>query len=64
MDYDDLLTTKEAGQIKGWSDRYVAMLIREGRLKAKKKGGIWLIRRKDLDNIEPSERPVGRPRKS
>lgn len=58
-----LLTTKEAAEIMGWSSRYIVMLINEGRLNAQKFGRDWVIRRKDLDDIAPAERLVGRPRK-
>jgi excisionase family DNA binding protein len=63
MDENELLTSAEAADIKGWTSRYIVKLIREGRLAAVKKGGIYLIRRGDLESIKPAERTRGRPPK-
>ena len=60
---DELLTTTEAAEIKGWTSRYIVKLIKAGRLEAIEKGGRFLIRRKDLENIKPGKRPPGRPPK-
>jgi excisionase family DNA binding protein len=59
---DQLLTTKQVGEVLGLSQRRIVELINEGRLLATKVSHIWLIRRKDLDNIKPALRPVGRPK--
>lgn len=64
MELDDLLTTTEAAEIKGWTSRYITKLIRAGRLKATEKGGRYLIKRADLENIKPAERLPGRPPQS
>jgi excisionase family DNA binding protein len=61
MELDDLLTTTEAADIKGWTSRYIVKLIKAGRLEAIEKGGRYLVKREDLDNIKPAERPPGRP---
>jgi excisionase family DNA binding protein len=63
MEIDELLTTTEAAEIKGWTSRYIVKLIRAGRLDAINKGGRYLIRREDLDKIRPAERSPGRPPK-
>ena len=63
MDKDELLTTKQAAKIMGFSQQYINRLIKMGRLKAQKVGRFYIIRRGDLDTIEPAERRVGRPRK-
>ena len=57
----DYLTTLEAAKIKGWTVAYITRLIRQKRLKAEKRGGIYFIRRDDLDHIAPAPRPRGRP---
>lgn len=64
MDPNELLTTTEAAEIKGWSSRYIVKLIKAGRLDAIQKGGRYIIRRVDLDNIRPAERSPGRPKKN
>jgi excisionase family DNA binding protein len=58
---NDYLTTAEAAEVKKVTVAYIARLIRQQRLKAEKKGGVYLIQRKDLDNIKPAPRPRGRP---
>jgi len=63
MSNTELLSTKEAADLMGWTSRYVVMLIHEGRLKAQKIGRDWVIKREDLGNIAPASRPVGRPKK-
>ena len=45
----DLLTVSEAAELKGVLPRTVRRRIERGRLPAVKKGTLWLIRRKDLD---------------
>jgi excisionase family DNA binding protein len=45
----ELVTVKEAAALKGVLEGTVRRRIERGRLKAEKKGDIWLIRRKDLD---------------
>lgn len=39
------ITAKEAGRILGMTDRRVRQLINEGRLEARRKGNLWLIKR-------------------
>lgn len=38
-----MLTTKQAAEILGVSDKRVTYLIRDGRLKARKHGMVWMI---------------------
>ena len=64
MDNKELISTKQAADLMGWTSRYVVMLVNEGRLKAQKIGRDWVIRREDLDNIAPASRSVGRPKKA
>jgi len=39
------ITAKEAARILNVTDRRVRQLIHEGRLEARKKGNLWLVRR-------------------
>lgn len=45
----ELVTVKEAAQIKGVLEGTVRRRIERGKLPAGKKGDIWLIKRKDLE---------------
>jgi excisionase family DNA binding protein len=58
----EYITTNEAASRLGVSPQRVAILIRDGRLKAEKVGGMWLIKPKDLKPV--LHRKPGRPRKS
>ncbi|MBX3004579.1 MAG: helix-turn-helix domain-containing protein [Anaerolineales bacterium] len=58
---NDYLTTAEAAEVKKVTVAYIARLIRQKRLKAQKKGGVYFILREDLDRIAPPARPRGRP---
>lgn len=55
------ITTNEAASVLGVSRQRVLQLIQDGRLKAEKFGNVYMIRRGDLDRIEPL--PMGRPPK-
>ena len=57
-----LLTTSEAADRLGISRGRVHALMREKRLKATRKGWIWLIDSKDLRAVR--NRKPGRPKKS
>jgi len=51
-DKDRVVTAAEAATIKGVSRRAVYEAIRDGRLKARRSNGIWLIRIMHLDAWE------------
>jgi|GEM_PF-3888773 len=46
---NDLLTAREAAEEKGVHVKSLYVAARTGRLKSEKRGGIILIRRKDLE---------------
>lgn len=46
---DNLITTKEAGKLSGYTPDYLARLVRSGKLTGKKMGNIWLIERYSLN---------------
>lgn len=57
------LTTEEAAVQLGIQSRMVRVLIKQGKLPAKKHGRDWIIEEKDLERVR--DRPgVGRPRTS
>ena len=58
---DEALTTLEAGVELGICQRRVVGLILSGRLKARRFGTKWLIKRADLDTVR--YRPLGRPKR-
>lgn len=57
----DILTTNEAAQILGVSQKMVQSLIKRGRLPAEKIGRDWMIRREDAESHERGK--GGRPKK-
>lgn len=57
----NLLTTSEAAERLGVTRWRVNALIKAGRLKAEKKGQIYLINERDLKDVE--DRKPGRPSK-
>jgi len=48
--YDPLLTVAEAARILGYTVQHVRVLIRTGKLKAKKLGRDWALREADVRN--------------
>lgn len=63
----DYVNTIQAGKYLSISPTRVAVLIRQGRLKAEKISNTWLILRADLEEFAKRPRPdgwkKGRPRK-
>ena len=57
----ELLTSKQAGQILGVHPSRVRLLIRQGRLVARKHGSQWVIFETDLEKVK--DRKPGRPAK-
>ncbi len=53
-----------AAQELGISHVSVWRHVKAGRLKARKVGPIYLVRRADLEAFKADARPVGRPRKA
>lgn len=56
------LTTKQASEILGVSQRRVIALIEQGKLKADKFAGVYAIAQKDLETVR--NRKNGRPSKT
>lgn len=52
----DVLTVKEASEIKGVSTTAVYYAINANLLPAEQRGKIWLIRRVDLEHYQPDEK--------
>ena len=50
----DYITTEEAADILGYNVKSVRRLIRQGRLRADKKVGVWLIPREVLEEYRQS----------
>lgn len=48
----DYLTTEEAAKALGSSPDYVRRMLRNGKLRADKKGGIWLIYRDAVESYK------------
>ena len=44
----DMVTSREAATLTGYSGEYVRMLARDGRVKCQKWGGRWMFDRADL----------------
>lgn len=65
---DDLLTTTQAAERLGLSRGRVQVLIRTGRLAAKRVGRDWILSAADVDDFALLPRqdgyPTGRPRKA
>lgn len=59
---NDFLTTSEVAEKLGVTRWRINALIRDGRLEAKRFGGIWLVREKDLAAV--MVRKNGRPKKA
>jgi len=47
-DLGDYVTTDEAAQLSGYKQRWLAQLVREGKLEAVKVGRTWLIHKEKL----------------
>ena len=58
---EDLISQKEAAEIRGVSIQAIDYLIKNGRLKGVKVGGGICVLRKEVENFEPKR--TGRPRK-
>ncbi len=56
------LSLSEAARLLGKSDRQVRYLIREGKLKARKDSGRWIVRREDLPLSGGQERAAKQKR--
>lgn len=62
---EDWITTREAVELSGYDANYIRVLIRGGRIKAKKVFVVWLVSRRSLDAYlkEQAERGERRGRK-
>lgn len=48
MEYDEWITVQEAADLSGYHPEYLRLLIREGKLDARKFGSVWAINKKGL----------------
>jgi len=48
MEYDEWITVQEAADLSGYHPEYLRLLIREGKLDARKFGSVWAINKKAL----------------
>ena len=48
----DYLTVEETAEVLGYSDHYVRRMLRNGKLHADKKGGMWLVYREAVERYK------------
>ncbi|MBT6061668.1 MAG: helix-turn-helix domain-containing protein [Anaerolineae bacterium] len=48
MEYGEWITVQEAADLSGYHPEYLRLLIREGKLDARKFGSVWAINKKAL----------------
>jgi hypothetical protein len=58
---EDLIDTKEASLLSGFTESYMRKLVQRGIVKGRKVRRDWLINRESLEQFLASERKVGRP---
>ena len=62
IDLNDLISQKEAAEIRGCSTQTINSLVKRGKLKTYVIGGKKLVSKKEVQNYTPSK--GGRPRKN
>lgn len=58
---EDLIDTKQASLLSGFTESYMRKLVQRGILKGRKVRRDWLINRESLEQFLASERKIGRP---
>ena len=58
---DELITQKQAAEIRGVTPQSIHLLVKRGRLKTVQIGGRQFLLRSDVEKFEPD--PGGRPKK-
>ena len=48
---ENLITTKEAGEISGYTADYLSRLVRSGKIKGERVGHSWLLERQSLQGF-------------
>ena len=48
---ENLITTKEAGELSGYSADYLSRLVRSGKIKGKRFGHSWLLEKPSLEGF-------------
>jgi excisionase family DNA binding protein len=48
MEYSEWITIQEAADLSGYHPEYLRLLIREGKLDARKFGSVWAVNKKML----------------
>ena len=61
---ENLIDTKEASLLSGFTESYMRKLVQRGIVKGRKVRRDWLINRESLEQFLASERKVGRPASS
>ena len=56
------ITLAEAAEMYGFSRNYLGNLVRKGRLKARKSGGVWLTTPADIETFIASRQRRGKYR--
>lgn len=62
LDKSRPITLAEAADMYGFSRNYLGNLVRKGRLKARKSGGVWLTTPADIEAFITSRQPRGKYR--
>jgi excisionase family DNA binding protein len=62
IDLDDLISQKEAAQVRGCSSQTISSLVKRGKLKTFTIGGKTFVSRKEVKAYKPSK--GGRPKKA
>ncbi|MGI0493069.1 helix-turn-helix domain-containing protein [Alkalinema pantanalense CENA528] len=65
MTDSELITVSEASELSGYTPQHVRLLIRQGLIKARRAGGIWLVEASSLRNyLESAPKPGPKPEAS
>lgn len=55
----DLVLVTEAAEGSTYSEPHIRLLVRTGKVRGKKQGGIWLVDRQDLSRYEQEMAQAG-----
>ena len=55
IDGMEYVSVEEASQITGYSEQYIRRLLRQGKIKAEKKGSMWWV---ELESLETYKREM------
>lgn len=60
MPMPDYLTVEETAALLGYSAEYVRRMLRNGKLSADKKSGVWLVHREAADAYQEAVRGLAK----